>query len=43
MCVCESAVCSEAADSRAFVEDGAHSCSVSNITEPEVELEDCVG
>lgn len=36
-------VSSGSADGRAMVEDGAHSCSVSNITEPEVESQDCVG
>lgn len=36
-------VSSGAADGRAVVEDGAHSRSVSNITEPEVESRDCVG
>lgn len=36
-------VSSGAADGRAVVEDGAHSRSGSNITEPEVESRDCVG
>lgn len=36
-------VCPQAGDSRTFVEGRAHSSSVSNITEPEVVSEDCVG
>lgn len=43
LCVLCARVSSGAADGQATLEDGAHSCSVSNITEPEVESQDCVG